>query len=189
MMDEDGYAHLDRFPVFIVIQVEADDMSHPVSAVWPEVVPEQVPDEVPLELEVDEGESRRVTVQLAQAAEGVAGIYISPAQGSDPLEVNVVAGETTEVEVELTELGTGTVMASWPEDQAVASLSWVDDEMGLILPPTEATGRMTTTPLAARRTYWPRVTMENGDVIDLPLQSISLDRVGESLDVSLEISE
>lgn len=83
------------------------------------------------------------------------------------------------------ELDRGTVEATW--DGPVASLSWVDDRAGVVLPAVSVTGDRAAVELSFGRVYWPRVTFEDGTVSDLDHQPVSLSAEGELQQIVLEL--
>ncbi len=187
--DEDGYAHLDRFPLVLVARVTAEDLDEPVVATWPEVVPEELDEtaDVELELEVPPGEARRVDVSLMWGDDaGVVDTFISPA--SDPFDV--VSNQDTAVTVTLpAALAHGTVRATWGAAYDVASVAWVDSFLGVVMPPTEPVDGMATTELSEGRTYWPIVLYADGsEAGDLSAQTVHVN-AGESVPVTLQLTD
>ncbi len=188
MLDESGIAHLDRFPAFLVIRVEADDLESPIITHWPTEVPEELPEVVTLDLSVPAGMGRRVAVDLVLADDvGFVTTWIAPAINGPDLITDVAAGEDVEIDVPLSEVPRGTITATWDHGYSVEGLSWVDDSLGATLPTMSPIDEAVTTELAVGRLYWPRVVLTDGSTLDLPEQSVSITREGERSDVTLNL--
>jgi hypothetical protein len=190
VVDGSGYAHLDLFPLFLVVEIRAADLDTPVLGSWPDEVPDPTPDEVELDLVVPAGSGRRIEVALLVADEGGSvTTSVSPAPGEAPTTADVVSGETSVVDVALTELPRGLVRATWASGVEVASVAWVDASARVVLPPAEAAGGAVETALTVGREYWPRVVRGDGEIIDIADHVIDLTAEDELLETSLDIPE
>jgi hypothetical protein len=188
MTDEDGLAHLEWFPVFLVVRVTAADMGDPVVATWPEEIPGSLGSEVALDIEVPAGDAREVTLDLLLVDEdGVTGTFVSPAPGARPQVVDVAAGATQDLDITPRQLPTGTVAATWSGVHPVASVSWIDDRVGVVLPPSQAEAGSATTTLSIGRIYWPRVELDDGTVLDLQSQRVVVSTEGQIVAVELHL--
>jgi hypothetical protein len=188
MLDSAGLADLSQFPLFVVARVEADDLTAPVIATWPETIPEEAPDEVTLELEVPPGQDRRVSLELVLVEEGnpAPALFVAPAPGAAPEAVDVAAGQTAEVRLELVDVPTAVLGATAPGPARIASIAWVDESLGAVLPPVEPDGEAIDAVLPAGRTYWPRVALADGSIRDLDAQRVLLDAGGTTTTLELD---
>lgn len=190
MFDDDGLAHLDRYPLFVTVRIEAGDLEAPVLESWPDEVPESEPDEVVLDVTVAPGRARQVTVEALIAGEdGRVATFRSPAPGRVPTLVDVVSGETIDVDIELIEMATGTVRATWIGAAELESLAWVDDAARAVLPAAEPVDGVVESRLSVGRLYWARVVTADDEVIDVPGHVIELTDEDEIIEVSLDSSE
>lgn len=188
MTDDDGYAHLEWFPAFLVIRVTAEDMDEPVTVTWPEEIPDDLGEEVVLDFEVPAGDAREVSlVLLLVDGEGMTGTHVSPGPGRAPERVDISAGGTAEVTITPQLLPRGTVEATWRTAYSVVSVSWIDDRAGAVLPSTPAADGFTTTALSVGRTYWPRVELDGGEFRDISSQRVILESEGQTLPVELQL--
>ncbi len=188
MSDDTGLARLELFPAYIVYWIEANDMDETLTGTWPEEIPDDIEDEIVIDVEVPAGEERSVSLDLIMVdSSTLATTYMSPSPGEEPQKVDIEAGQDTDLEITLTELGRGTVEASWSSSFDVASVSWVDERAGAVLPSAAADTGTVTVELSIGRTYWPRVELRDGTVEDLEHQIIELDRAGVQLNIELDL--
>jgi hypothetical protein len=190
VIDDDGFAHLDVYPLFVTVRIEASDLAAPVLASWPDEVPEGDPDEIVFDVAVPPGAARRITIEALSADEdGRVATSRSPFPGRVPTMVDVVSGATTDVDVELFALATGTVRASWTGPGELEAIAWIDDAARAVLPAASPVDGVVETVLSVGRIYWPRVVTTAGETIDIPEHVVTLTSEAEIREVSLESSE
>lgn len=169
VMDDDGFAHLDRFPLFLNISINAEDMEAPVVARWPEEVPDSTPEVIELELEVEAGQARQVDVELLYVIDEVPRTAVSPLPGDLATTVDIEAGQLTEADIAVTPLELALVTAQWSSSVSVTQIEWIDVDAQVVHPPLEPEGGSSeiSSELAVGRTYIPRITLDSGEVTDL----------------------
>ncbi len=190
MTDEAGMAHLDRFPAYLVLRVEGEDLDEPVTASWPEEIPseEELEGDVALEVEVPAGEGREVFLDLLWAEGGEVSTYVVPEPGAAPPTVAIAGGGEEELILAPVELPRGTVVAELGSSHEVISFAWVDDQTFAALPSVDPTGEEEiVSQLAVGRTYWPLVELADGSRPDLSRQTVNLDSEGELLEITLDL--
>lgn len=190
MIDDDGLAHLDRYPLFVSVRVEAGDLDGPVHASWPDEVPAEDPEEITLDVAVAPGLARQITVEALTVDDGGrVATFRNPSPGRVPTIVDVVSGVTSDVDVELFELDTGTVRATWAGPGDLETLAWVDDAARVVLPAAAPVDGAVETVLTVGRIYWPRVVTTDGETVDIPEHVVELTSRDEIREVSLDSSE
>jgi hypothetical protein len=190
VVDDDGFAHLDLYPLFVTVRIEAGDLEAPVLGSWPDEVPETAPEEILLDVAVAPGLARQITVEALTADDdGRVATFRSPAPGRVPTLVDVVSRETTDVDIELIEMPTGIARATWAGATGLEALAWVDAAAKAVLPAAEPVDGVVETVLTVGRIYWPRVVTMDGETIDMTDQVVELTNEAEIAEVTLDISE
>jgi hypothetical protein len=175
LRDDLGLYDLSAHPIFLRLEVSANDLEEPALVDWPDDQDDLIApaESVLLELEVESGDARQLDAVLFLVTDGTLAAY-----RADPSPtLNLSPGQVADVDLTLAELEYGTVSGS---AEAAAAVLWVDMATDVILGRFEpdADGQFIAAPLPILRSLYPVWEMLDGSLTPDPARALAIPTAG-----------